>query len=69
LIITKKGRVITLEDDIQRAWRRHGWKVEEERVPAGVDKKGRRTWIIKAKPIHSFTRKLLKKVPDATEKV
>lgn len=61
MIITKKGKLITLEDDIARAWKRHGWRVEEERVPAGVDKKGRHTWIIKAKPIDHLIRKILKK--------
>jgi len=38
------GRFITLEDDINRIWKLHGWDVEEEKVNG-------KNWTITARKI------------------
>ncbi len=43
------GKIVTLEQDIERIWGLHGWELLEEVVPAHPDKH-EATWIIKAKP-------------------
>jgi len=45
----KKGNLHTLEQDIVRIWKLHGWDVVEETVPRTRGKI--RVWIIKAKPM------------------